>query len=245
MYDNLQTGTGVSLYSGTVSIGTWRNPMYGDYVMEIPHVAGRHVRHDEHHEQLLGLRRCRRCVEQRHAACGCRCPLRMEKSFTYLSFVHGRNGIDGVGGPYFVVGDDGFTTLVSSFVHYGVSVNNAFWNGSMVYGDGDGTQYGPLVSIDIAGHEMTHGVTQYTAGLIYNGESGALNESWSDVFGAMLERYLEGEGPNTWLLGEDAYTPLYAGDASRYLDNPHQAANHGYTADDDPDHYSERVHRLC
>jgi thermolysin len=68
-----------------------------------------------------------------------------------------------------------------------------------------------------------------------------LNESWSDVFGAMVELYAEGqETPSTWWIGEDANTPSIAGDALRYMDTPHRASNYGYTANDDPDHYSER-----
>jgi thermolysin len=78
--------------------------------------------------------------------------------------------------------------------------------------------------------------------LTYSGESGALNESWSDVFGAMVERYANGgqETAATWWIGEAAYTPATAGDAMRYMDTPHRAGNYGYTANDDPDHYSER-----
>jgi thermolysin len=87
---------------------------------------------------------------------------------------------------------------------------------------------------------MTHGVTERTAKLTYSGESGALNEAISDIMGAMVERYTRGESANTWLIGEEAFTPGVAGDALRYMDNPHKATNNGYTADDDPDHYSER-----
>lgn len=108
------------------------------------------------------------------------------------------------------------------------------------YGDGDGTTFTPLVTLDICGHEMTHGITERTAALVYSGESGALNESFSDVFGAMVERYVRGESASTWKIGEEAYTPTTAGDALRYMDNPHLAGKAGYTSDDDPDHYSER-----
>ena len=69
---------------------------------------------------------------------------------------------------------------------------NAFWSDScfcMTYGDGDGVTFGPLVSIDVAGHEMSHGVTSRTANLIYSGESGGLNEATSDIFGTMVEFY--------------------------------------------------------
>ena len=75
-------------------------------------------------------------------------------------------------------------------VHYGTNYVNAFWDGTkMTYGDGDGVNYGPLVSLDVAGHEMSHGVTENTAGLTYSGESGGLNEATSDIFGTMVEFY--------------------------------------------------------
>ena len=155
--------------------------------------------------------------------------------------MHGRNGIDGSGGPGSTVSINGTTSLITSAVHYSTNYNNAFWNGQyMTYGDGDGTTFTPLVTLDIAGHEMTHGITERTAGLVYSGESGALNESMSDVFGAMVERSVQGESANTWKIGEQTYTPNTAGDALRYLDNPHLASNGGFTADGDPDHYSER-----
>lgn len=167
-----------------------------------------------------------------------------QKTYDYFLNVHSRNGIDGSGGPGYFTSIDGVTVLVSSLVHYSTSYNNAFWNSSyMTYGDGDGSTFSPLVSLDICGHEMTHGITERSAGLTYSGESGALNESFSDVFGAMVELYATGSTTptaNTWKLGEAAYTPATSGDALRYLDNPHAASNKGYTSDDDPDHYAER-----
>ena len=96
----------------------------------------------------------------------------------------------------------------------------------MCYGDGNGFNFSPLVTIDICGHEMTHGVTERTANLTYSGESGALNESMSDVFGAMVELYADGGtvSADTWKIGEDAYTPGTSGDALRYMNDPHLAA---------------------
>ena len=73
--------------------------------------------------------------------------------------------------------------------------------------------------------ELTHGLTQFTAGLIYSNESGALNESFSDVFGALAERYVQGESANTWLIGEQIDTPGTAGDALRSMANPHLGGN--------------------
>lgn len=95
--------------------------------------------------------------------------------------------------------------------------NNAFWNGSqMVYGDGDGVNLGPVGSaLDVVAHEFTHAVTDHTADLVYEYQPGALNESFSDVFGYLIE----GE-TRDWLLGEDCYTPNTPGDAFRSLQDP-------------------------
>jgi thermolysin len=164
-----------------------------------------------------------------------------QMTYDYYFNTHARKGVDGNGGPGGYTSIDGVTKLLSSRVHYSSKYNNAFWNGTyMTYGDGDGTTFSPLVTLDICGHEMTHGVTERTAGLVYSNESGALNESMSDVFGAMVERYALGESANTWKIGEGAYTPATAGDALRYMDNPHAKAGGTYTTDDDPDHYAER-----
>lgn len=130
--------------------------------------------------------------------------------FTYDYYFNnfGRDSINGSG-----------MTIVSS-VHYSTSYNNAFWNGQqMVYGDGDGNVFSPLGNgLDVVGHELTHGVTQYTADLIYADQPGALNESYSDVFGELVEK--SGEGSLDWQMGEDVYTPHTPGDALRSLSNP-------------------------
>ena len=90
-------------------------------------------------------------------------------------------------------------------VHYGKNYVNAFWDGTkMTYGDGDGTSYGPLVSLDVAGHEMSHGVTEHSANLTYEGESGGLNEATSDIFGTMVEFYAANPNdPGDYLIGEE------------------------------------------
>jgi Zn-dependent metalloprotease len=87
--------------------------------------------------------------------------------------VLGRNSIDNKG------------MAIESVVHFGKNYNNAYWDGSkMTYGDGDGKFFRPLsMGLDVVGHEITHGVAQYTAGLAYRNQSGALNESFSDVLG--------------------------------------------------------------
>ena len=92
-------------------------------------------------------------------------------------------------------------------VHFGQAYQNAFWNGEqMVYGDGDGSVFGDFTSdIDVIGHELSHGVTQYEAGLIYEFQSGAMNEHFSDVFGSLVKQRAANEDAKTanWLIGEN------------------------------------------
>ncbi|MBF7029113.1 M4 family metallopeptidase [Staphylococcus kloosii] len=104
---------------------------------------------------------------------------------------------------------------IDSFVHYGKNFNNAAWTGQyMIYGDGDGKQFKALsASKDIIAHELTHAVTARTAKLVYKNQTGALNESISDVFAYFVD-------PNDWLIGEDAYTPKIKGDGIRSISNP-------------------------
>ncbi len=142
------------------------------------------------------------------------------QTYDYFRDVHNRNSYDGNGAQ-----------LVST-VHYGRSYNNAFWSGSqMVYGDGDGSQFIPLSgALDVIAHELTHAVTDTTADLIYQNESGAINESMSDIFGTLVEYHFT-NNPD-WQVGEDIYTPGVAGDALRSMEDP--------TLSGDPDHYSKR-----
>ena len=120
-------------------------------------------------------------------------------TWDYYMTQHGRNGI----------ANDGKGAI--SRVHYGRNYANASWSDTcfcMTFGDGDnGATILPLVALDIAGHEMSHGVTSTTAGLIYNGESGSLNESTSDIFGTMVEYYANNANdPGDYVVGEELYT---------------------------------------
>lgn len=129
-----------------------------------------------------------------------------EKTHAYYLNQHNRNSFNGTGG------------IIKSYVHYSNNYVNAFWDGTrMTYGDGDGVNYFPLVSLDICGHEITHGVTEYTANLVYSNESGALNESFSDIFGESIENYAS--GTNDWLMG-DQIGPGGSGGAFRSMSNP-------------------------
>ncbi|MCH6267339.1 M4 family metallopeptidase [Neobacillus citreus] len=142
------------------------------------------------------------------------------KTYDYYKNVFGRNSYDNNGGA------------LKSTVHYGRNYNNAFWNGTqMVYGDGDGTTFIPLSGgIDVVAHELTHAVTDTSSDLVYQNESGALNEAISDIFGTLVEFY-NGKNPD-YEIGEDVYTPAKANDALRSMSDP--------TKYGDPDHYSKR-----
>ncbi|PEW80534.1 peptidase M4 family protein [Bacillus cereus] len=130
--------------------------------------------------------------------------------------------------------DDQGAKLIST-VHVGESWNNAAWNGvQMMYGDGDGKTFIPLsAGLDVIGHELTHAVTEHTANLVYKNESGALNESLSDIMGVMVEK-------KSWDLGADIYTPGKPGDALRSLKDPASIPNPLKPGEGYPDHYNKR-----
>lgn len=114
-----------------------------------------------------------------------------EQTYDYFYTKHGRNSIN----------NNGFA--LNSYVHYANNFVNAFWDGQrMTYGDGNGGSVSPLTSLDIAGHEIAHGLTTFSANLIYASESGALNESFSDIFGTAIEFYARPNNAN-WTIGED------------------------------------------
>ncbi len=137
-----------------------------------------------------------------------------EKTYDYYWNQHNRNSIDNAG----------FKLL--SYVHYNANYANAFWDGNrMTYGDGNGTSTFIFTTIDICGHEITHGLTSNSSNLIYNGESGALNESYSDIFGTLIENYGR-PGNWNWKVGEDMTAN---GNGIRNMQNPAQFS--------DPDTY--------
>ncbi|WP_369186818.1 M4 family metallopeptidase [Streptomyces sp. R08] len=140
-----------------------------------------------------------------------------DETWDYYKNVHGRNGIAGDGkGSY-------------NRVHYGNGYNNAFWDDScfcMTYGDGDGTQLGPLVALDVAGHEMSHGVTSKTAALTYSGESGGLNEATSDIMGTLVEWYANNSSDlGDYLIGEKIVRAGFGKAALRFMDQPSKDGN--------------------
>lgn len=145
-----------------------------------------------------------------------------ERVYDYYKNTHARNSYDNRG------------AAIKSSVHvtFDGSKNNAAWIGTqMVYGDGDGTNYRPFsAALDVVGHELQHAVTEKEANLVYSYESGAINESLSDIFGAMVDR-------DDWLMGEDL---SYTGKPMRSLSDPASIPNPLNPSQGYPDHYSKR-----
>ncbi|GAA2004584.1 M4 family metallopeptidase [Microbacterium ulmi] len=121
-------------------------------------------------------------------------------------------------------GIDGDNAPLLATVHFGRDYDNAFWNGErMVFGDGDGEVFtGFTNSLTVIAHELAHGVTEHAGGLVYDGQSGALNESISDVFGVLAEQHLRGQTADEadWLVGAEIFTQAVQGVALRSLKAP-------------------------
>ncbi len=150
------------------------------------------------------------------------------KAYEYYKNTFGRESINGQGGN--------IISLINVVDTDGSQMDNAFWNGAaMFYGNGNQGYIAPLCkSLDVAGHEMTHGVIDATAKLIYQNESGALNESFADVFGAMVDR-------DDWRLGEEVVNPIvFPSGALRDLSNPHNGGNGLNDNGWQPAHFNER-----
>ncbi|MCB9284738.1 MAG: M4 family metallopeptidase [Lewinellaceae bacterium] len=151
-----------------------------------------------------------------------------EKAYDYFKGTFNRESINGQGGN--------ILSLINVVESDNTQMDNAFWNGfAMFYGNGNQAFVAPLAkALDVSGHEMSHGVIQSTANLEYMGESGALNESFADVFGAMIDR-------NDWQMGEDVVnTNIFPSGALRDLSNPHNGGNNLNDPGWQPAHYSER-----
>jgi Zn-dependent metalloprotease len=141
------------------------------------------------------------------------------KTYDFFMKIFARNSVDDRG------------LRLDSTVHYGARFDNAMWNGrQMIYGDGDGRLFTRFTkSLDVIGHELTHGVTQFTAALAYDGESGALNEHMSDVFGILVRQFAlrQTAAQSDWLIGAGLFTARVHGAAVRSMKSPG-------TAYDDP-----------
>jgi Zn-dependent metalloprotease len=207
--DEVKTGTGNSMYSGTVSIGT-----SGSYSLSDPTRGGNNTTDLNGATSGNGTLFTNStdtwgngAASNRQTA-GVDAHYGAQLTWDYYKNVHGRNGIFNNGAG------------ARSRTHYGNAYVNAFWDGTqMTYGDGSGNTH-PLTAIDVAGHEMSHGVTEATANLNYSGDAGGLNEATSDIFGTMVEFYANNSSdPGDYLIGEKINingngTPL------RYMDKP-------------------------
>ncbi|MFF7643501.1 M4 family metallopeptidase [Streptomyces canus] len=213
-YQGIETGTGNTMYSGTVTLGTTQS---GSTYNLTDAARGNHKTYNLNHgtsgtgtlfsgpDDVWG-----NGSASNAETAGADAHYGAALTWDYYKNVQGRSGIRGDGvGAY-------------SRVHYGNNYVNAFWDDScfcMTYGDGSGNTH-PLTAIDVAGHEMTHGVTSNTAGLNYSGESGGLNEATSDIFGTAVEFYANNSSDvGDYLIGEEIDingdgTPL------RYMDKP-------------------------
>jgi hypothetical protein len=143
----------------------------------------------------------------------------IEATLAMLDEVYGRSSYDGQGAP------------VSATVHFERNYDNAFWDGTqLVFGDGDGEIFDRFTKpVDVLAHELCHALTEHTAGLEYHGQSGALNESVSDVFASCLKQRVLGQDAAAadWLIGEGIFRPGVQGRALRSMAEPG-------TAYDDP-----------
>ncbi|MEV5176111.1 M4 family metallopeptidase [Streptomyces flaveolus] len=216
-YQGIETGTGKSLYSGTVTLNT---TLSGSTYQLYDTTRGGHKTYNLAHktsgtgtlftdaDDVWGTGTASSSSTDQTAAADAAYGAQVTWDFYKSTF--GRSGIK----------NDGKAAY--SRVHYGNSYVNAFWDDScfcMTYGDGSGNTH-PLTSLDVAGHEMSHGVTSNTAGLNYSGESGGLNEATSDIFGTGVEFFANNSSDvGDYLIGEKINingdgTPL------RYMDKP-------------------------
>ncbi|MGW7252169.1 M4 family metallopeptidase [Streptomyces decoyicus] len=213
-YDDIHTGKGESEFSGSVELGTTKEG--SGFTLTDKERGGHKTTNLENSESGEGKAFTDEddkwgtgkpddpqtaAVDAHYGAA---------ETWDYYKTVHGRAGIKGDGKG------------ASSRVHYGNNYVNAFWDDDcfcMTYGDGEGNK-APLTAIDVAAHEMSHGVTSATANLTYSGESGGLNEGTSDIFGTSVEFYAKNDkDPGDYLIGEKIDingdgTPL------RYMDKP-------------------------
>nr|WSY51669.1 M4 family metallopeptidase [Streptomyces sp. NBC_00886] len=217
-YQGIETGTGKTLYSGTVTLNT---TLSGSTYQLTDGTRGGHKTYNKSHttsssagtlftdaDDTWGTGAASSSTTDQTAAADA--AYGAAETWDFYKNTFGRSGIKNNG------------VAAYSRVHYGNAYVNAFWDDScfcMTYGDGSGNTH-PLTSLDVAGHEMSHGVTANTAGLNYSGESGGLNEATSDIFGTGVEFYANNSSDvGDYLIGEKINingdgTPL------RYMDQP-------------------------
>lgn len=242
-YNNLQTdipttGSGKGNYAGTLTLNTVHNHVSNKWELEdrwVPSTARIYT-----HDGENGLPPKPVSVDSDNnwsandQGAEVDCHAFTRTVFDYFLMMHGRNSFDGAGAD------------MNIYAHFksdpNRAENNAYWdplNSWVVIGDGDGVTFGPFCTLDIIAHEWTHAVTTHTANLIYYGESGALNESISDVFAALID--------GDWLQGEDNWLNKREAPAGRNLADPTNGGKYdpadpiGSTQKGhQPDHYNDR-----
>ncbi len=235
-YNNEQThtnttGSGIGQYSGAVTINTVHDHGIANYQLEdqgLPSSA-RVVTHDANggYPPAPVSEDSNNNWSATAQGPDIDCHLYTRMVFDYFFTVHGRDSYDDAGADMHI------------YANCGNNWNNASWNGSYVkIGNGDGIRYDPLCALDIIAHEWTHAVTEYTADLVYSGESGALNESMSDVFGSLIA--------GNWIFGEDAWL-LASAPGSRNMEDPTNGGQYDPTdpidsviAGHQPDHMTDK-----
>lgn len=211
-YDNLKTGSGATHYDGTQSFTTthstwgWYPSTYSSWSLQAPDIytytwsgttTSLSMPMSWFTEDWSGYR----SAVSAHWA--------TEETLDYLAAWHAYAGYDGAG------------SAINVYTDYGTGWNNASGGGGGVwFGNGDGTSWSSFTTLDIVAHEVGHNVTEKMANLVYSGESGGMNESFSDILGVMVERWVDGGSTSNWRLGEDNFTPSTAGDALRYMTDP-------------------------
>ncbi len=216
IHDINKTGTANTLYSGSVSITT--DSISGVfYLKETSRGNGintYNLNYSSNYSlatEFIDLDNVWDSVSDR-AAYDAHYGSELTYDFFYNTF--SRNSID----------DNGYA--INSYVHFGTNTSNAFWDGEkMTYGDGNGSNMSAFTCVDIVAHEITHGLTSYTANLEYEYESGALNESFSDIFGVSVDFYANPDSAN-YIIGEQIFNN------SSYIRNMKDPNSHG-----DPDTY--------
>ncbi|BBC91576.1 M4 family metallopeptidase [Streptomyces griseofuscus] len=238
-YQGIETGVGNTQYSGKVDLATAQSG--SSYTLTDDSRGGHKTYNLDHQQDGTGTLYSQDNdtwgdgTTSNAATAAADAAYGAQETWDFYKNTFGRNGIknDGVG--------------AYSRVHYGNSYVNAFWDDScfcMTYGDGEGNN-DPLTALDVAGHEMSHGVTSNTAGLEYSGESGGLNEATSDIFGTGVEFYANNSSdPGDYLIGEKININ---GDGKplRYMDKPSKdggSADYWSSSVGDEDvHYSSGV----
>jgi len=234
-------GKGHSMYSGQVQLGTTRTAA-GDYILKDQKRGGGSTWDARNQDPASGKKVFKDANnvwgekgDNKREKAAVDAHYGMERTWDMYKGLLGRDSIDGKG------------EALNSYVHVGSKYVNAYWDGEkMNYGDGDGVDASALTALDVAGHEITHGLTERTAGLIYDGESGGLNEAMSDIIGGVgVEFYAAKRNKNVkwdYLIGEDVWTPGKKGDALRYMNDPKKD---GYSIDNYRDYAKsdQEVHR--